>query len=974
MNTKSLSTNDVPASRPMITRQQSGHSKPKKPLNGSLLDCAAGSMKAQEPIPPLCLYKVTEHDDKERYRRLSNCIIDNSSSTTNTTISTLYYPQDQVLQPQKEANTNSASDDQLSNRVSPEPSSTSVSDPLLETFPCTTPLQIRERIQKRLRKHPRNHLRWASRSFKRERIKCELQSAIQMQLCCEGCNTYVRGNYDELSDHLRECYGCGSDEDVPDNMWICDVCKVQAFCSFDSAEKHEKVCTGERYDYLEKSDHTLNQKKDASNNMTTNQLYVSNRARCEFVDPSSVDMNRWLRSLPNSITDRLSAHNAAMCQSIEFFEVSKEDIEYNRYPNSTNVRPHQIGLRCISCHNAGRKNARAAYCFPGSIRSIASGVATISRRHYLSDKCSTINLDRLNELKASKAHSKAETAIKGKYGLETLCRDLSSEHGIIEHNAGLVFKTRIESASQEQTQLPHHFPNYSPEVLDAAFPFQPSYGHFWECSLCKSIPFQWRSSGSVLFSIGVAPPRARTEWHVAVCNAGKLPTSTNGGLSLTNLEPRLPLPSFNEIDSDQITQAQEEIMVQKVSSEDVVHSRRQSTTSLGEDSSTFVLSNSQLDMLIPNASSLVFEEDKKMVPGFVYYTMLQLLPCKLSSKMAGGSRSEMPPGFPGLSCRFCCSNEDSPSSSKSGRRFFYSSSFKLWNSFGSIANHILECPACPTRIRSILEVLKEERGRTRARGSQKKFMDLVWNRLHEKAAEKSTLSLHTLEKSESKNAKSISNINNDSRKESTFGKRKEPPQSPSLLTKKKAKTIVSNKKHEKSTKTKPSADGQGTGDRISKSDDIVSCKSAPNDQASKDRSQVCCDSAHDTSKMLLVRTEDKTFATDFVYLSMQQMLPCRLDSSDTGRKNLFPIGFGGLQCKYCAPFPNSRKFFYRTVEVLAGNFAQIPNHLYVCKYIDDEVKVKLDEAKKNHQNQKNKFQHGSQREFLNRIWRRIHAP
>jgi hypothetical protein len=68
----------------------------------------------------------------------------------------------------------------------------------------------------------------------------------------------------------------------------------------------------------------------------------------------------------------------------------------------------------------------------------------------------------------------------------------------------------------------------------------------------------------------------------------------------------------------------------------------------------------------------------------------------------------------------------------------------------------------------------------------------------------------------------------------------------------------------------------------------------------------------------LVTSEDEHLVTEFTYFTMQQVRPCNLDRSENGSRSQFADGFPGLECIHCADTLQSRKFFYRTLEILAG--------------------------------------------------------
>jgi hypothetical protein len=64
-------------------------------------------------------------------------------------------------------------------------------------------------------------------------------------------------------------------------------------------------------------------------------------------------------------------------------------------------------------------------------------------------------------------------------------------------------------------------------------PFAPSdTQHFWECSGCRSIPFDFRVKGSVVFSVG-EPPKDKIEGHLKNC-MGRKPLAISRS---TTIEP-----------------------------------------------------------------------------------------------------------------------------------------------------------------------------------------------------------------------------------------------------------------------------------------------------------------------------------------------------------------------------------------------------------------------------------------------------
>jgi hypothetical protein len=140
-------------------------------------------------------------------------------------------------------------------------------------------------------------------------------------------------------------------------------------------------------------------------------------------------------------------------------------------------------------------------------------------------------------------------------------------------------------------------------------------------------------------------------------------------------------------------------------------------------------------------------------------------------------------------------------------------------------------------------------------------------------------------------------------------------------------------------------------------------------------------------------------------LPLLQVRPCNLDNSGNGSRGCFDFGFPGLACIHCAGQPNSRRFFYRTAEILAGeryhgrsicychpqsfhhlslhlnclsqhatgNYAHIPNHLLSCSRVPKEIKRQLTEKREAHQMLKHSLPKGSQKQFFEAIWERLHS-
>ena len=56
-----------------------------------------------------------------------------------------------------------------------------------------------------------------------------------------------------------------------------------------------------------------------------------------------------------------------------------------------------------------------------------------------------------------------------------------------------------------------------------------------------------------------------------------------------------------------------------------------------------------------------------------------------------------------------------------------------------------------------------------------------------------------------------------------------------------------------------------------------------------------------------------------------------------------------------------------------GNYSHIPNHILKCSACPPEVKAALKQMKQAHQTLKHTLPKGSQKEFFNSVWERLHG-
>ena len=138
-----------------------------------------------------------------------------------------------------------------------------------------------------------------------------------------------------------------------------------------------------------------------------------------------------------------------------------------------------------------------------------------------------------------------------------------------------------------------------------------------------------------------------------------------------------------------------------------------------------------------------------------------------------------------------------------------------------------------------------------------------------------------------------------------------------------------------------------------------------------------CADEKTTPSLISSVNDDSNLLTDYFNFIMEQLKMCRLKPEDRksrgGKRDNVAVGFGGLQCIHCASSPCSRKFFWSNVDRLANSFAGIPDHVLTCKMCPSEVTEALLVLKGRHNAQMTLLPRGTQKQYLCRLWKRLHA-
>jgi hypothetical protein len=130
---------------------------------------------------------------------------------------------------------------------------------------------------------------------------------------------------------------------------------------------------------------------------------------------------------------------------------------------------------------------------------------------------------------------------------------------------------------------------------------------------------------------------------------------------------------------------------------------------------------------LPEGKAIVYQEDLKLVPPYVFFLVNQVESCRFTEADRFVARSKGPVGYPGFQCRHCNGHAGL------GKYFPVSSKSLSTNSTSqNIHAHLLKCRKCPADIKRQLVCLKEEKGKAPRLepGWRKIFFDKVWERMH----------------------------------------------------------------------------------------------------------------------------------------------------------------------------------------------------------------------------------------------------
>lgn len=128
----------------------------------------------------------------------------------------------------------------------------------------------------------------------------------------------------------------------------------------------------------------------------------------------------------------------------------------------------------------------------------------------------------------------------------------------------------------------------------------------------------------------------------------------------------------------------------------------------------------------------------------------------------------------------------------------------------------------------------------------------------------------------------------------------------------------------------------------------------------------------------LVLPEDKSLISEYLYVTLQQMEPCKLmDADRVGCYKGRDMGFPGLACKWCVGQAGCGRYFPASEASLSQTTTSqtILNHVKNCRKVPVEIRENLEIMRRNKLGpdgkKYDKPKHGGRKVFFHRLWCRI---
>ena len=468
-----------------------------------------------------------------------------------------------------------------------------------------------------------------------------------------------------------------------------------------------------------------------------------------------------------------------------------------------------------------------------------------------------------------------------------------------------------------------------PETIDVSSFVPGKVDNFWECKHCSAIPSAWRVSGSVVFS--ATPPTLEiVKTHLEKCQGlDSLVVPRTAQVSVGYAEELSSIRiTWDKTSLDKMAGKIERKRAAGVDGEHSSEERKQ----VGA-----ILLSGGINVGVESLR-LAVEEDRGLTSGFAYATVSYLRKCYLAH--AGGSRGRIPLGYPGLACCFCAGHP-------SERRFFYTSSAHLRNSFAHIPSHIMACPFTPTEVRRKLVSLKAKRKQDTSLlqpGTHKVFLEKVWRRTHSSGdvcsdcfndsdegsyCDESIMSMDSCEIHGS-----ISKI---SEKGCTERMRRQCSNAPTKVSK--GSRVLTRR----SNKVIPAASSSAC-------------------------SNIQFEAIDFASPSKLVKEDERRITSDFAYFCLLQCDIYNLEKGSTFGQ----VGLPVLCCKHCRGHDTSGKLFLpRSATHLRNVIISVGTHLTSCSTFPHSGLTNLEATRKVKLEQEAELKRGMHMRFCEKVWCRL---
>lgn len=148
--------------------------------------------------------------------------------------------------------------------------------------------------------------------------------------------------------------------------------------------------------------------------------------------------------------------------------------------------------------------------------------------------------------------------------------------------------------------------------------------------------------------------------------------------------------------------------------------------------------------------------------------------------------------------------------------------------------------------------------------------------------------------------------------------------------------------------------------------------------ADEENERILAECVAEDDSNLLCKTSDKSMLTDYMFLTLRQMLVCHampMDMTSRGKKTrTMRVGLAGFCCRHCSHTSDagSCKSFTSAPDNLVSAISNaFAIHLQKCRHTPLSIKKAIQVYKRLHNRQMNQLPYGSQKTVIHQIWERL---